>query len=119
MAKKLLAMSVALIVGGLGLVITTGTQAAHAAAALNGFNDWNALVNTDQPQTLAARTFHVSQEKTINDVRQARLVLLEGIDNAIRIALSIPSRRTNRACLTSLIVFSCDTWNVRAASVCG
>jgi hypothetical protein len=83
MAKKLLAMSVALIVGGLGLVITVGTQAAHSAAALNGFNDWNALVNTDQPQTLAARTFHVSHEMTINDVRQARLVLLEGIDNAI------------------------------------
>ena len=50
---------------------------------MNGFNDWNALVNTDQPQTLAARTFHVSHEMTINDVRQARLVLLEGIDNAI------------------------------------
>ena len=49
MAKKLLAMIVALIVGGLGLVITTGIPGSTLCKDLNGFNDWNALINTDQP----------------------------------------------------------------------
>jgi hypothetical protein len=34
-------------------------------------------------QQLDPQTFLVQKERTINDVRQSRLVLLEGIDNAI------------------------------------
>jgi hypothetical protein len=49
---------------------------------LNGFNDWNALVYT-VPQELNGQTLRVPNEQTINDVRGSRLVLLEGIDNAI------------------------------------
>jgi hypothetical protein len=35
MAKKLLTMIAALIVGGLGIAVVSGTQAAHAGVALN------------------------------------------------------------------------------------
>jgi hypothetical protein len=35
-------------------------------------------------QASAAQTFKVSKEQTIDNVRQSRLILLEGIDNAIQ-----------------------------------
>ena len=50
---------------------------------LNGFNDWNALTYIVPQQALAAQAFEVPKEETINDVVKARLILLEGIDNAI------------------------------------
>jgi hypothetical protein len=59
--------------------------------SLNGFNDWNALVYTVPQQALAAQTFQVPTEQTINDVRESRLVLLEGIDNGIQRLQSEPT----------------------------
>jgi hypothetical protein len=51
---------------------------------LKGFNDWNALKYIVPQQALAALAFELPNEETINDVIEARLILLEGIDNAIQ-----------------------------------
>ena len=55
---------------------------------LTGFNDWNNLVYRTQPAE-ALNAFQISQlevseeEQTMEDIRESRLILLEGIDNAI------------------------------------
>jgi hypothetical protein len=49
-----------------------------------GFNDWNAFRYIVAQQALAAQTFKVPKEQTIDNLRQSRLILLEGIDNAIQ-----------------------------------
>jgi RTX calcium-binding nonapeptide repeat (4 copies) len=65
---------------GLGCEVTGTT--------LTGFNDWNNLVYRAQPAE-ALNAFQISQlevpeeEQTMEDVRESRLILLEGIDNAI------------------------------------
>jgi hypothetical protein len=41
------------------------------------------------------QTFIVQKERTINDVRQSRLVLLEGISNAIGFCLKADDDATN------------------------
>lgn len=51
---------------------------------LNGFNDWNAIRYIVPQQMLAAQAFEVPKEENITDVVDARLTLLEGIDNAIQ-----------------------------------
>jgi hypothetical protein len=50
----------------------------------NGFSDWNAFRYIVAQKALAAQTFKVPKEQTIDNVRQSRLILLEGIDNAIQ-----------------------------------
>jgi hypothetical protein len=50
----------------------------------NGFDDWNAFRYIYAQKALAAQTFKVPKEQTIDNVRQSRLILLEGIDNAIQ-----------------------------------
>jgi hypothetical protein len=65
------------------IIIIPTTIVAALIALLNGFNDWNALVYA-VPQGLSGQTLQVPNEQTINDVRGSRLVLLEGIDNAIQ-----------------------------------
>jgi hypothetical protein len=51
---------------------------------LTGFNDWNALKYIVPQQALAAQAFEVPKEENISAVDQSRLILLEGIDNAIQ-----------------------------------
>jgi hypothetical protein len=51
---------------------------------LAGFNDWNALKYIVPQQALAAQAFEVPKEENISAVDQSRLILLEGIDNAIQ-----------------------------------
>jgi hypothetical protein len=52
---------------------------------LTGFNDWNSSLRYVVPQqALAAQAFEVPREENISDVDQSRLILLEGIDNAIQ-----------------------------------
>src|SRR3954453_6648568 len=51
---------------------------------LAGFNDWNALRYVVSQQALAAQAFEVPIEENISDIRQDRLQLLQGIDNAIQ-----------------------------------
>ena len=51
---------------------------------LKGFNDWNALKYIVPQQALATQAFEVPKEENITDVDQSRLILLEGIDNAIQ-----------------------------------
>lgn len=60
-------------------------QGSGSTEILTGFNDWNVLgyIATSQ-QVSAAQSFKVSNEQTINNVRQSRLILLEGINNAIQ-----------------------------------
>jgi hypothetical protein len=65
------------------IIIIPTTIVVALIALLNGFNDWNALVYA-LPQGLSGQTLQVPNEQTINDVRGSRLVLLEGIDNAIQ-----------------------------------
>jgi hypothetical protein len=50
---------------------------------LNGFNDWTNLKYI-VAQGLSGQTLQVPNEQTMNDVRGSRLVLLEGVDNAIQ-----------------------------------
>jgi hypothetical protein len=50
---------------------------------LNGFNDWPSLTYI-VAQGPSGQTLQVPNEQTMNDVRGSRLVLLEGIDNAIQ-----------------------------------
>jgi hypothetical protein len=64
-------------------IIIMRTTIVALIALLNGFNEWNALVYA-VPQGLNGQTLQVPNEQTINDVRASRLVLLEGIDNAIQ-----------------------------------
>ena len=52
--------------------------------SLTGFNDWNALTYIVAPQMLTAQRFEVPKEENVTDLIQSRLVLLEGIDNAIQ-----------------------------------
>ena len=53
--------------------------------SLTGFNDWNASLRyIVSQQALAAQAFEVPKEENISDVDQSRLILLEGIDNAIQ-----------------------------------
>jgi hypothetical protein len=61
--------------------LTCGTSG--PGQLLAGFNDWTRLVYT-VPQELNGQTLQVPNEQTMNDVRGSRLVLLEGIDNAIQ-----------------------------------
>ena len=51
---------------------------------LTGFNDWNALKYIVPQQALAVQAFEVPKEENISAVDQSRLILLEGIDNAIQ-----------------------------------
>jgi hypothetical protein len=51
---------------------------------LTGFNDWNALKYVVSQRAFAAQAFEVPIEENISDIRQDRLQLLEGIDNAIQ-----------------------------------
>ena len=68
---------------------------------LNGFNDWPNIIYIDPPQqqqqvlgTSQQQTSPPERELTINDVRESRVVLLEGINNAIaRLASAPPSAR--------------------------
>ena len=67
---------------------------------LNSFNDWSNIRYIAPPQGAATRNSSAAnipawkREETINDVRQSRLVLLEGIDNAIlRLASAPPSAK--------------------------
>jgi hypothetical protein len=50
---------------------------------LNGFNDWTRLVYI-VAQGLSGQTLQEPNEQTMNDIRGSRLVLLEGINNAIQ-----------------------------------
>jgi hypothetical protein len=50
---------------------------------LNGFNDWPGRTYI-VAQGPSGQTLQMPNEQTINDVRGSRLVLLEGIDNAIQ-----------------------------------
>ena len=66
---------------------------------LNSFNDWSNIRYIAPPRqqllgTHQQQTSPTEREETINDVRQSRLVLLEGIDNAIlRLASAPPSAK--------------------------
>jgi hypothetical protein len=54
---------------------------------LKGFNDWNALVYTTTPaealSPFQVQQLEVPEEQTSDDLRESRIILLEGIDNAI------------------------------------
>ena len=65
--------------------IAANPQGPGPGEILSGFNDWNALgyIATSH-QVSAAQSFKVPNEQTIDNVRQSRLALLEGIDNAIQ-----------------------------------
>ena len=65
--------------------MASNSESAGPVELLNGFNDRNAPGYIHRQQASAAQTFRVSQEQTIDNVRQSRLILLEGIDNAIQI----------------------------------
>jgi vacuolar-type H+-ATPase subunit I/STV1 len=63
---------------------------------LNGFNDWTNLKYI-VAQGLSGQTLQVPNEQTMNDVRGSRLVLLEGVDNAIqRLVDSQPGTPTQK-----------------------
>jgi hypothetical protein len=60
-------------------------QGSGSTEILTGFNDLNALgYFASSQQVSAAQSFKASNEQTIDNVRQSRLILLEGIDNAIQ-----------------------------------
>jgi hypothetical protein len=65
--------------------IAVTPQGSGSTEILTGFNDRNALGNiATSQQVSAAQSFKVSNELTNDNVRQSRLILLEGIDNAIQ-----------------------------------
>ncbi|HEY7079950.1 MAG TPA: hypothetical protein VH500_09630, partial [Nitrososphaeraceae archaeon] len=65
----------------------------QTGATLTGFNDWNAITYVVSPQQalVAKPALETPNEENITEVEQSRMILLEGIDNAIqRLVVSNP-----------------------------
>jgi hypothetical protein len=64
--------------------IAANSEGAGQGKILNGINYWNTLGYIYPQQASTVQTIKVSKGQTIDNVRQSRLALLEGIDNAIQ-----------------------------------